>query len=220
MAAKRSKNQARRNGGNGIPGWMWLLVGLLIGALAFGYLFLKDKWAQGGSDLPQPNPQAQAPRTSEGAEPVVPETPVKPKPKFEFFEILPGKEVVIPDAELAEQARAEALKPTPTPANPASETGHPDQPSPPTTTPAVAANADGARYLLQAGAFRSVDEAEALKAKIALTGEVARVETAEINGNTVYRVRMGPYPTAGGLAAAKQALNNHGITGALPIRAK
>jgi hypothetical protein len=37
MAVKRSKNQARRNGGSGgIPGWMWLLVGLLIGAIAFG----------------------------------------------------------------------------------------------------------------------------------------------------------------------------------------
>lgn len=218
MAAKRSKNQARRNGGNGIPGWMWLLVGLLIGALAFGYLFLKDKWAQGGSDLPQPNPQAQAPRTSEGAEPVVPETPVKPKPKFEFFEILPGKEVVIPDAELAEQARAEALKPKPAAAP--SENGGPDKPTTPTpTTPAVASG-DGARYLLQAGAFRSVDEAEALKAKIALTGEVARVETAEINGNTVYRVRMGPYPNASSLAAAKQALVSHGISGAQAIRAK
>jgi cell division protein FtsN len=74
--------------------------------------------------------------------------------------------------------------------------------------------------MLQAGAFRGQDEAEALKARIALTGEVARVETAQINGTTVYRVRMGPYASAGTLAAAKQALVSHGIDGAQAIRVK
>ena len=72
--------------------------------------------------------------------------------------------------------------------------------------------ADGPRYLIQAGAFRGSAEAEALKAKIAMTGEIARVEVAQINGNTVHRVRMGPYPNASALAAAKQALASHGIT--------
>jgi cell division protein FtsN len=49
---------------------------------------------------------------------------------------------------------------------------------------------------------------------------VARVETAEINGTRVYRVRMGPYASAGTLAAAKQALSSHGIDGAQAIRVK
>jgi cell division protein FtsN len=224
MAAKRSKNQAKRNGGSGgIPGWMWLLVGLLIGALAFGYLFLKDKWAAGNSGLPTPNPEAQAPASS-GNDPVVPEPVEKPKPKYEFYTLLPEKEVLIPDAELAAQARAEAVKPvtakpaTTIPSTTAATTASADAPAPPSTS--AIAIADGERYLLQAGAFRGNDDAEALKAKIALTGEVARVEAAQINGNTVYRVRMGPYPNASSLAAAKQALVSHGIAGAQAIRAK
>ena len=61
--------------------------------------------------------------------------------------------------------------------------------------------------------------AEALKARIALTGEVARVESAEIEGGTIHRVRLGPYPNAGSLAAAKQALDSHGIQ-AMAIRAR
>lgn len=220
MAAKRSKNQARRNGGSGgIPGWMWLLVGLLIGALAFGYLFLKDKWAAGNSGLPTPNPEAQAPTTS-GNDPVVPEPVEKPKPKYEFYTLLPEKEVLIPDAELAEQARAEAAKPPVDRAPPAVGPTTTTATTATTTAPPPVASADGARYLLQAGAFRGNDEAEALKAKIAMTGEVARVESAQINGNTVYRVRMGPYPNASSLAAAKQALVSHGIAGAQAIRAK
>ncbi len=223
MAAKRSKTQARRNSGSGgIPGWMWLLVGLLIGALAFGYLFLKDKWASGNTGLPTPNAQAQAP-TESGNDPVLPE-PVekpKPKPKYEFYTLLPEKEVLIPDAELAAQARAEAAKPKAATSGSAATTGPTTAAQSAGTQPStVAPTTDGATYLLQAGAFRGNDEAEALKARIAMTGEIARVEAAQINGNTVYRVRMGPYPNASSLADAKQALVSHGIAGAQAIRAK
>lgn len=209
MATRRSKNQARRHGGQPLPGWIWLLMGLLLGAVAFGFLFFREKW-QPPSNLPQPNPNAQAPITAEGDEPVVPEIPEKTKPKYDFYTLLPEKEVVIPDAELAAQARAEASS-TKTDASHDASFDHPVEASSPTP--------DTARYLIQAGAFKNQNEAETLKAQIALTGEVARVETAEINGNTIYRVRMGPYANASGLAAAKQALAGHGIT-AQAIRVK
>ena len=116
----------------------------------------------------------------------------------ELIDVLRDKEVVIPDAELDAQARAEAAAP------PSTET-------PPAT--------DGVRYLIQAGAFRSSSDAEALKARIALTGELARVEPAQIEGGTIYRVRLGPYPNAASLASAKRALGDHGIE-ALAIRAE
>ena len=91
--------------------------------------------------------------------------------------------------------------------------------SPASPAPAAPAASDGPHYVIQAGAFLGSNEAEALKAKIALAGEVARVEVAQINGNTVHRVRMGPYPNAASLAAAKSALASHGIT-AQAIRVK
>ena len=214
MAAKRSKSQAKRSGGT--PTWVWLLMGILIGALSISAWLLRDRWQTGHSLLPQPNPDAQAPASSgdEGlADDAAPAE--KPKPKYDFYTLLPEKEVVIPDAELAEQARAEARKAAPKPAPSATDAAPAATPA-----PADAAATDGSRYLIQAGAFRDNAEAEALKAQIALTGEVARVESAQINGSTVYRVRMGPYASAGSLAAAKQALTSHGITGAQAIRVK
>ncbi|MBY4597908.1 SPOR domain-containing protein [bacterium BD-1] len=199
MMARRPKKQARRNGGNGTPGWVLLLVGLLVGVVAAGAWYLGN-----GGDvkqlLPRPDPEARAPVVAD--EPVAQDAPEpRAKPKYEFYDVLRDKEVLIPDAELTAQAQAEAA------AAAAADATPPQEP------------ADGVRYLLQAGAFRSAADAEALKARIALTGEVARVESAEIDGGTIHRVRLGPYPNAGSLAAAKQALDSHGIQ-AMAIRAQ
>src|SRR3546814_16476965 len=78
---------------------------------------------------------------------------------------------------------------------------------------------DLARYILQAGAFGASGDAEAVKARIALLGLNARVESAVIKGKTVYRVRLGPYGTATELASAK-AKPAHGGTTAPAIQAK
>jgi cell division protein FtsN len=196
MARRAPKKQARRNGGSGTPGWIWLLVGVLGGLAIAVVLFIKGYWGQDGSVLPQPNPQARAPTPSE--EPVAQAETVEPrKPKYDFYDVLRDKEVIIPDADLPALAQAEAEKPA----------------------DAVVPAADTVRYLIQAGAFRSSADAEALKARIAMTGELARVESAEIAGGTIYRVRLGPYANAGALAAAKKTLGDNGIEAAA-IRAQ
>lgn len=187
--ARRGKTQAKRSGSRGTPGWVWLLAGLLLGVIAAIGWYL----SQGGKVndlLPRPNPTAQAPPVSE--EPVAQQAPEPRKPKYDFYEVLPAKEVVIPDSELSAAAQAEAIKAQSAPAE-------------------TATAASTTRYLIQAGAFRNPAEAEALKARIALAGEVARVEAGDSQGTTVYRVRLGPYATAASLATAKQALANNGI---------
>ena len=78
------------------------------------------------------------------------------------------------------------------------------------STPAPAATSD-ARYILQAGAFGASGDAETVKAKIAMLGLNARVESAQIGGKTVYRVRMGPYGSASELAEAKSKLASGGL---------
>jgi cell division protein FtsN len=51
-----------------------------------------------------------------------------------------------------------------------------------------------------------------------MLGLSARVESAQVEGRTVYRVRMGPYGSAGELAEAKRKLADGGLP-ALAIRA-
>ena len=72
---------------------------------------------------------------------------------------------------------------------------------------------------MQAGAFGASGDAETVKAKIAMLGLNARVESAQIGGKTVYRVRMGPYGSASELAEAKQKLANGNLP-AMAIKAQ
>jgi len=199
-----SRKQAKRSGSgsSGMPAWLWAFIGLALGLTIAAYFFLGDAWKNRGKDEPTPNPAAVAP-VSHSEEPVAQEPTEKPKPKYDFYTLLPEKEVLIPDAELKAQAEAETKK-NAAPANPNTPdlvTAEPDAPAP----------AAESRFLIQAGAFKNAEEADNLKATIAMTGEVARIESAVINGTTVYRVRLGPYSTASALSSAKQALSSHGI---------
>ena len=297
MAARRGKNQATRNSGSHTPGWVWLIVGVAIAAVVFlaaPGLFKKDgEFARFG---PRPNPDAQpapvADADVEGvadhaARPAGTEEP-KSQTQYDFYTLLPGKEVQMTDAELAASARAEEARrakaalegrspipvaaqaaspsaasaqqtatagipaalpetgaaparspapavpppaavaqatPDPQPATPAAVAQATPDPQPATPAavahqtaaapkPAAAkaepAEAD-ARYILQAGAFGASGDAEMVKARIAMLGLSARVESAQAGGKTVYRVRMGPYGSASELSEAKQKLGASGL---------
>ncbi len=252
MAARRGKSQARRNGGNGLPGWAWMVLGIVL-ALAAVVLLPKYLKPDGNDGFfrPQPNPDARpavsAIDDSESPPPADaaprPKTPAAAAPsageppEYDFYTVLPEQEVAMTDAELAASAREEAERQRRTlaaqrqreadaaePASPAAPSTQPAT-APPATAPptatatAATARADAsARYILQAGSFSASGDAEALKARIALLGLSARVESGDANGKTVYRVRMGPYGTATELAEAKQKLGNGGLP-ALAIKA-
>jgi cell division protein FtsN len=59
----------------------------------------------------------------------------------------------------------------------------------------AAAGADPFVYFVQVGAFSNPDDAEQLRAKLALAGFRAAVTEREQNGRTVHRVRLGPFDT-------------------------
>ncbi|WP_242108703.1 SPOR domain-containing protein [Luteimonas aquatica] len=123
----------------------------------------------------------------------------------------PGTAGSLP-AQVSEQPERPTVAATPA-------TGGSTAPASPAATTASAAAQPQARYILQAGAFGASGDAEALKARIALLGLNARVESAAIGGKTVYRVRMGPYGTATELADAKNKLGNGGLP-AMAIKAR
>ena len=55
------------------------------------------------------------------------------------------------------------------------------------------AKADPFNYFIQTGAFRTEDDAQAQRAKLALGGTDAKITEREQSGRMVYRVRVGPF---------------------------
>jgi len=117
MAARRGKSQARRNGSSGLPGWAWLVIGVLVTLLLVlaAPRLLKPGANDGFLRIgPKPNPDA-LPAAAEGGEAIAPDIAsdapeaAKPKPtEYDFYTLLPGQEVAMSDAELAASAKAES----------------------------------------------------------------------------------------------------------------
>ena len=190
MASKRGNGRQAVRNGNGASGWILFGSGVVVGAVLCAIVVLGgDAPSLRRHDQPQPNPQATAPQASA---PGIADQSAKStsKPTFDFYSVLPEKEVVIPDAQLSAQAKAEQQK-------------------------AAAANNAGASagtgYLLQVGSFPSSADADSMKAKLALQGFTANVQPVNINGQTWHRVRLGPFASATDLEAAKQRLSSAGI---------
>ena len=166
-----------------LPGWLWLITGLLLGVFLMGLFWLKGQsidiggeWVGAKPDRPPQGKPAAAPRSAE--------VPPSPKPRFDFYTMLPKMEVVVPDDELDQE-----------PAAPAS-------------------NAQPATYLVQVGSFRKAADADRLKAQLALLGFEARVASARISSHdTRYRVRSGPYRGKQALNKARRRLADNGFKG-------
>ena len=90
--------------------------------------------------------------------------------------------------------------------------------APPAAVAAPAASPGGAdpfSYFVQAGAFRTPEDAEQQRAKLLVLGMQAKVTEREQSGRTVYRVRLGPFDRKEDADKAKERLDNNSIETAL-----
>lgn len=93
---KKRTRQAGRRKQQPVPGWIWLLVGLGIGLLVAGGIYVSDRRPP-VTDADRPAKAAVESQDSEqsdaGMEP-------DPAARFSFYELLPKFEVVIPEEDL------------------------------------------------------------------------------------------------------------------------
>jgi cell division protein FtsN len=119
------------------------------------------------------------------------------KQRFEFYKMLTDKQGA-----------------TVTPARPADKT----QTKPPATDNKTTAVFEP--QILQAGSFSNVGDAENLRAKLALLGVEANIQSAAIPDKGVwYRVRVGPYKNADDMNHARSFLKQNGVD-STPMRAQ
>lgn len=229
MAPRKSKGrQAVRNNSGGFPGWGYAVIGILVGAIMMAVVMRGSLFGgQHKADGPQANPQATAESASDPGVVQAPAAESAPKkPQFDFYSVLSEKEVRIPDAVISAQARAEQQKQAAAQQQTATQAAS-AMPSAPANTNAPAAvsetvtaapaaptpttPATGSGYLLQVGAFPNSSDAETLKAKLAMQGFVASVQSVNVGGQDYHRVRLGPFRSATDLESTKQRLASAGI---------
>lgn len=185
MPADYKHRKARAPQPKRSPGWVWFVIGALVGLFAAFLFYLK------GGDLlpprPAPTPQARAVAPAETPaprlrQPAKPRPKALPKPRFEFYTMLPEMEISVSDIEVA-------------PARPAREEAR-----------------DDGEFLLQVASFRQLPEADRLKAQLALLGMEAHIQSVAIDGkDTWHRVRTGPYSTLRDLEKTRNRLREEGL---------
>ncbi len=200
------------NGGNGSQNskvMAGLIVGMVLGVTVTGFIawYVVEKNPASFSNKEQREPPKVLPQVQPVPVPMnapVAASGVGEAQHFEFYKVLPDK----PEGGTARKQAA--AKP---------------QIAKPQTSQAAAkppANAaDNTPFIVQAGSFQIAEDAEKLKAKLALTGMEASVQNVTIPGKGVwYRVRLGPYR---GLAEANSAIANlkqNGISNATAMHAQ
>lgn len=198
----RKGRQAVRNGG--FPAWLLVLIGIVVGAVGMGIVTHTGHMP---ISRPDNGPQPATAGSQGDAGPGIAANPTPKQPRYDFYSVLPEKEVVIPDAQLNAQVKAEQQA-RQQGASTATASQGDNTPASDTT---ATAQAGKDQYLLQVGSFPASSDAEALKAKLALKGFRADIQPVTINGKTWNRVRLGPYASASALESDKQKLEAAGI---------
>lgn len=158
---KHSKH--RSGGSSGISGLAGFVLGLAFGLSVAVGVYLYDRRPEARvaaqsapmtrDDAPEKPGQTQAEPAAEDAE-----------TRFEFYEMLPKFEVVIPEQ---------------------------DGTVPSSGTSGGPVEKPGA-YILQAGSFRNQADADRVRALIALQGVESKIQRVTIDKDTWHRVRIGP----------------------------
>ena len=115
--------------------------------------------------------------------------------------VVPGKDVA-----KEKQPEAPAVAGRPAPADPLGDLA---------AARAGGGGADPFLYFVQAGAFRTPEDAEAQRAKLSLMGIEAKVSEREQSGRQVYRVRVGPFSNKDEADRQKDKLDAGGFDTAL-----
>jgi cell division protein FtsN len=204
MSTKRKKRRSRNGGGT----LLGILVGLLVGlAIAVAAALYMTKSSVPFVDRVKRPPDRPLADPSKNGELPDPNRPLQ-KGKGGNGDPAPAAAVPMTPAPGAPPISAPNAAPNAAPAVGASPAAV-APPTAPAADPAPAA--DKSAYLLQAGAFKGQEDAESMKVKLALIGFEARIVTAEVNGVTFYRVRVGPYAQIEDMNRARSRLAENGI---------
>jgi cell division protein FtsN len=219
-APKRGASRYQAPAKKPIPGWLWMAIGLTVGA--FIVFLMKLEPGKGSETVKREKVEQQkASKIAEANK--TPPSPTQPvKPKYDFYTLLPESEVIVPPdavpektlptpqtAPVAPVTPAEAAK-IDTARAQAALSGVTPPPAPP-----VAKAAPVTKFFLQAGSFRKQADADKVRAQIILLGQAVSVESGTVKDETWFRVLVGPFSNREQLTTAQKQLAGSGFSNLL-----
>jgi cell division protein FtsN len=188
MAQARKRSKAARGKRLGSRAWTLVLLGIGIGAavVLLWQLAMRHADPKGGLAGLRARITQSPDKPSARDAPAKPttETAKSAKYKYDFYIILQEGESLVSERDLAKSKAATKSSKT----------------------------EEGVHYYLQAGSFAHFEDADQLKARLALSGLVAQIQKVAIEGRGVYhRVRLGPYAKVEDMDQANRELKALGI---------
>jgi cell division protein FtsN len=198
-ASRNNKPAPRKSGG--VPGWLWLLLGLAVGifvAFLWHLWELRKEAAARHAETPSAlvAPESGKDAAGKGKDKAPANTPASPangkgeEPRFDFYTLLPNQEAM---------PGKKPLPPVPpaTPAPPANAAaGTPAEPA----------------FILQAGSFKSEEEADKRRASILMLGMPVKIIKVPVKpGETWFRVVVGPFAGKAAAQTARSSLRSNGV---------
>lgn len=140
-----------------------MLFGLSIGLSVAFAIYVKDRHPDGNPAFAQKDTAANLAVDNNGEVESTAETETPKKSRFDFYEMLPNFEVIIPEQEPDVAADIEPR-----------------------------AVVDPGIYVLQAGSFTSYADADRRRAELAMQGIESNIQRVTIDDKVYHRVRIGP----------------------------
>ncbi|MEE8542548.1 MAG: SPOR domain-containing protein [Gammaproteobacteria bacterium] len=173
-----TRNRKTRVADDGAPGFVWMLFGLSIGLVVAAAVYVADR--REPATLMPAQSETVSPSRSVSVEPA--EDPLAaeephPATRFDFYDLLPNFEVILPEIESRASPNREG----------------------------VAIVAPGS-YELQAGSFTVPEDAERMKANLALLGIESRLQRVSVDDDVYHRVRIGPISDLNALNTVRRQL--------------
>jgi cell division protein FtsN len=156
-------------------------AGLLVGVVACSALFIYLADAKNDATPDEPRPEARRPAAAEDAETAA---ATETGEKYDFYEMLPNFEVVVPEKDRDVKRNL---------------------PAAPTERPGV--------YVLQAGSYRNLPDAERVQQKLSRLGIDAKLQRVAVDNDVWHRVRIGPISDLSELNGLRRQLQAADVDG-------
>lgn len=141
------------------PGWVWMLLGLVIGFSVTFAIYINNRTTK----FPVNSVVQQKSNINNDHEQAKKQLEKPAESRFDFYNMLPKFEIIIPEQELDMQVKSD-----------------------------LQIVVQPGFYILQAGSFIEYKDADQRRAQLAMQGIESKIERVKIDDTTWYRVRIGP----------------------------